>query len=143
MSLVVDWIHRSILTVGLSLTSTLSVDQVFAQFSLDQITPKFLSILWFNLTPVSLLIKCLLLHHICLEGPKSVMHLLLLYVYLCLPGGSKFCFCACYCTTSACVCLEGPNLFLCLLMHHDYLCLPEGSQSVFVVTNAPRLSVSA
>merc|ERR1711873_375540 len=55
-----------------------------------------------------------------------------------LSGGSQICFCACYCTTSV---WRVPNLFLCLLMHHVYLCLPGGSQPVFVLTNAPRLSV--
>ena len=47
-------------------------------------------------------------------------------------GGFPNCFCACCCTTSACVCLEGLNLFLCSLMHHVCLCLSRGSKSVFV-----------
>ena len=87
---------------------------------------------------------CSLMHHVCLEGPKSVSvlanapHLSLSawrvpICFLCSPmhhvcveGPKSVSVLAT--APRLCVCLEGPNLFLCSLMHHVCLSLSGGCQ---------------
>ena len=81
--------------------------------------------------PMSVLVLATSTDTSCLDGPKSVLCLLLHHVYLFLSGGSQICYVPATAPRLPVSVWRVPNLFLCLLLHHVCLCLSGWSQICF------------